>query len=158
MQEEIENKTVTLVVNGSKFTGRMFKAAILGFLRYTKNKAQQHKNVKPQGKQSLKKLVGQNAGVTNWELGDDADVKAFDRVARKYGVDYAIKRADGDPPRFLLFFKGRDQDAIQAAFDEYAAKKLNREDRPSITKSLIEIAKTIAHLGRDRAKDREISR
>ena len=27
MQEEVENRTLTLMVNGSKFTGRMFKAA-----------------------------------------------------------------------------------------------------------------------------------
>ena len=29
MQEEVENRTLTLVVSGTKFTGRMFKAAIL---------------------------------------------------------------------------------------------------------------------------------
>ena len=28
MQEEVENRTLTLVVNGTKFTGRLFKAAI----------------------------------------------------------------------------------------------------------------------------------
>ena len=28
MQEEVENRTLTLVVSGTKFTGRMFKAAI----------------------------------------------------------------------------------------------------------------------------------
>ena len=26
MQEEVENRTLTLVVSGTKFTGRMFKA------------------------------------------------------------------------------------------------------------------------------------
>ena len=28
MQEEVENRTLTLVVSGTKFTGRLFKAAI----------------------------------------------------------------------------------------------------------------------------------
>ena len=28
MQEEVENRTLTLVVSGTKFTGRMFKACI----------------------------------------------------------------------------------------------------------------------------------
>ena len=28
MQEEVENRTLTLVVSGTKFTGRMFKAAM----------------------------------------------------------------------------------------------------------------------------------
>ena len=30
MQEEVENRTLTLVVSGTKFTGRLFKAAIAG--------------------------------------------------------------------------------------------------------------------------------
>ena len=29
MQEEVENRTLTLVVSGTKFTGRLLKAAIL---------------------------------------------------------------------------------------------------------------------------------
>ena len=30
MQEEVENRTLTLVVSGTKLTGRLFKAAIAG--------------------------------------------------------------------------------------------------------------------------------
>ena len=33
MQEEVENRTLTLVVSGTKFTGRMFKAAISKYWR-----------------------------------------------------------------------------------------------------------------------------
>ena len=32
MQEEVENRTLTLVVSGTKFTGRMFKAAIAAYV------------------------------------------------------------------------------------------------------------------------------
>ena len=32
MQEEVENRTLTLVVSGTKFTGRMFKVAIFIFV------------------------------------------------------------------------------------------------------------------------------
>ena len=32
MQEEVENRTLTLVVSGTKFTGRMFKAAISKYI------------------------------------------------------------------------------------------------------------------------------
>ena len=28
MQEEVENRTLTLVVSGTKFTGRLFKAVV----------------------------------------------------------------------------------------------------------------------------------
>ena len=32
MQEEVENRTLTLVVSGTKFTGRLFKAAISKYM------------------------------------------------------------------------------------------------------------------------------
>ena len=32
MQEEVENRTLTLVVSGTKLTGRLFKAAIANIL------------------------------------------------------------------------------------------------------------------------------
>ena len=38
MQEEVENRTLTLVVNGTKFTGRLFKAAICKYLAHCKEK------------------------------------------------------------------------------------------------------------------------
>ena len=36
MQEEVENKTLTLMVNGTRFTGRMFKAAIAKYMAHRK--------------------------------------------------------------------------------------------------------------------------
>ena len=36
MQEEVENRTLTMMVNGSKFTGRMFKAAIAKYMAHRK--------------------------------------------------------------------------------------------------------------------------
>ena len=38
MQEEVENRTLTLVVNGTKFTGRLFKAAICKYLAHRKER------------------------------------------------------------------------------------------------------------------------
>ena len=38
MHEEVENRTLTLVVNGTKFTGRLFKAAICKYLAHCKEK------------------------------------------------------------------------------------------------------------------------
>ena len=37
MQEEVENRTLTLVVSGTKFTGRLFKAAITKYLAHRKD-------------------------------------------------------------------------------------------------------------------------
>ena len=92
MQEDLENRTVTLMVSSSKFTGRTMKSAILHFLSYSKHKVQEHKNVVPHGKQSVKQLTGQHEGVMNLPVGDDVDMRAFDRVARKYSIDYAVRK------------------------------------------------------------------
>ena len=139
MQEEVENRTLTLAVNGTKFTGRMLKAAIGKYMAHRREVKQQKNRdgpVIPHGKQSVKQLVGQGQGVDSIEL-TDPSTREFDRIARKYGVDYAIKRdRSSDPPRFLIFFKGRDNDAITAAFQEYAGKKVKKASRPSVLQKL----------------------
>ena len=112
----------------------MFKAAISQYLAHRKNG--KCKDTVPHGKQTVKQLIGQNQGVSNIEL-TDPGIRDFDRVARKYGVDYAIKRdRSSDPPRFLIFFKSRDADALTAAFQEYTARKVKKAGRPSVLEKL----------------------
>ena len=43
MQEEVENRTLTLVVSGTKFTGRLLKAAISKYMAHCKEKKLQKK-------------------------------------------------------------------------------------------------------------------
>ena len=67
MQEEVENRTLTLVVSGTKFTGRLLKAAISQYMAHCKEKKLQKKRsrdapVTPHGKQTVKQLIGQNQG------------------------------------------------------------------------------------------------
>ena len=45
----------------------------------------------PHGKQSVKKLMAHGAATSSIEV--DAP-KVFDRVARKYGIDYSLKKAE----------------------------------------------------------------
>ena len=75
MQEEVENRTLTLVVSGTKFTGRMFKAAISKYMAHRKEKKLEKQRsrdapVVPHGKQTVKQLVGQNQGISNIEITD----------------------------------------------------------------------------------------
>ena len=141
MQEEVENRTLTLVVSGSKFTGRLLKAAITKYLAHRKEKKLQKQKsrdapVIPHGKQTVKQLIGQNQGVSNIEV-TERNIKGFDRVARKYGVDYAIKKdKTGEIPRYLVFFKARDADALTAAFTEYTGKKAKAKEKPSVIQML----------------------
>ena len=161
MQEELENRTVTLIVSSSKFTGRTLKSAISHFLSYSTHKAQEHKNVVPHGKQSVKQLIGQDQGVMNEPIGDDADMRTFNRIARKYGVDYAVKRVtkEDGTKQFMIFFKGRDKDAITTAMTEYMNhwREHGKEEKPSIRKMLA-IFRKRAEMDKDRAEHKEISR
>ena len=51
-------------------------------------------------------------------------VKDFDRVARRWGVDYAIKRVEKG--KYLLLFKAKQADAITGCFSEYSRRMMNR--------------------------------
>lgn len=86
MQEDIEDRTVTLMVNSTKFTGRTLKNAIAKLLHHMKN--QSSKQVVHHGKQTVKQLIGQDQGVSNIEI-NDPSIKEFEKIARKYGVDFS---------------------------------------------------------------------
>lgn len=142
MQEEVENRTVTLVISATKLTGRVLKTAVAKFLAHQKAKIAEKKRagpVKPTGKQTVKQLVGQNQGVANIEI-SDKNIKDFDRVARKYGVDYAVKKDKTlSPPKYMVFFKARDADALTAAFEEYTRNTAKKRQKPSLIQHLHDI-------------------
>ena len=89
MQEEIENKTLSLIINTSKFTERTLATAFAKALKLGWNKAKEHYQAKPQGRQSVKQLIGQNQGVEQTALADRA---AIDKAMRAYAMDFLAKR------------------------------------------------------------------
>ena len=148
---------VALSVKGAKLTAEMLQKAIKAMLAQAKK--QQEKQ--PHGKQTLKQLMKQNAGVSNIEITKD-NIKAFESTAKKYGIDFALKKDSTEtPPRYLVFFKGRDADALTAAFKEFSAKKLTQEQKPSIRKLIVSLKEKAAALNAQREKvkkkDREVS-
>ena len=166
MQEEVENRTLTLVVSGTKFTGRLFKAAISKYMAHRREKKLEKQRsrdspVTPKGKQTVKQLIGQNQGVSNIEI-NDPSIKEFEKIARKYGVDYAVKKdRSSSPPKYLIFFKGRDADALTAAFSEYTQKKVrkaDRSERPSVLEKLSHFKELIKNAVVDRTKRKELER
>ena len=99
-------------------------------------KKQIDKQQTPHGKQTLKQFVKQNAGISNIEITND-NIKAFESSAKKYGIDFALKKDTAEtPPRYLVFFKGRHADALTADFKEFSVKRLTQEKKPSIRKLL----------------------
>lgn len=134
LQEEITQKTLALCVETGKLTAQLLQQAMKKVLA----DMEKHKN-DPQlrhGKQTLRQLMKHNTGVSNIEI-TDQNIRAFSVTAKKYGIDFALKKdTSGDIPRYLVFFKGRDADVITAAFREFSAKNLEKEKKPSIRKEL----------------------
>ncbi len=166
MQEEVENRTLTLVVSGTKFTGRLFKAAISKYMAHRREKKLEKQRsrdspVTPKGKQTVKQLIGQNQGVSNIEI-NDPSIKDFERIARKYGVDYAVKKdRSASPPKYLIFFKARDADALTAAFTEYTGKKVQKAEkteRPSVLAKLAQFKELLKNTVVDRSRRKELER
>ena len=161
MQEEVENRSVTLIISGTKLTARVLRAAISKYLVHRKeNKAAKTRagTVVAHGKQTVKQLVGQNAGVSNIEI-TDSNIKSFERVARKYGVDFAVKKDRSvSPPKYLVFFKARDADALTAAFTEFTSKTMDRAKKPSILTRLQQFKELVKANVVDRVKNKEQER
>mgnify|MGYP000140377886 FL=1 len=148
MQDEVNEKTIALYIKTGKLTAQTLQKAMKAIL--SKGKKQLAKQ--PQGKQSLKQLMKQNAGVSNIEI-TEGNIKAFESTAKKYGIDFALKKdATESPPRYLVFFKGRDADVLTAAFQEFSAKKLTQEQKPSIRKALAAFKDKSKQLNADRQK------
>ena len=155
MQEEVEQRTVTLAVSTTKMTANVLKQAISKYLAYRKEKARAGP-VKPCGKQSVKQLVGQNQGVSNIEI-TDKNIKDFERIARKYGVDFALKKdKTGENPKYLVFFKARDADALTAAFKEYTAKTDRKKERPSVLNKLRKFKEQAADIDTPKVRKKEL--
>ena len=130
MQEEITQKTLALCVETGKMTAQLLQQAMKKVLA----DMEKHKN-DPQlrhGKQTIRQLMKHGAGVSNIEI-TDQNIKAFSDTAKKYGIDFALKKdTTGEIPRYLVFFKGRDADAVTAAFREFSAKNLAKEKKEGI--------------------------
>lgn len=99
--------------------------------------------------------------LNNWKLeSKEINQVSFDRVARKYGIDYSLKKEVGaDPPKYLVFFKAKDVDVMTAAFREYAGVELKKKQvkKPSVRKKLQKsVERKAKH--RQRVKQRQKSR
>lgn len=145
MQEEVTQRTVTLCIQTGKLTAELLQKAMKKVLAEMEKKLNRKKTELPHGKQTLRQLMKHNTGVSNIEI-TDQNIRAFSSTAKKYGLDFALKKdTSGEIPRYLVFFKGRDADVITAAFREFSAKNLAREKKPSIHERLAQAKEKAKH-------------
>ena len=112
VQEEVEQKTFNIVVSTTKLTARTILNAGRTALQQYQSKLLADKS---SGKQSVRMLLRQNRGVSSVEI-DKTNIRGFERYAKKYGIDYAIRKDNSEvPPRYLVFFKAPDAEEIGRA-------------------------------------------
>jgi len=160
MQEEVENRTINLAISTTKLTGRTIVAGIRKYLQHReKTKAMKAKDPAVHGKQSVKQLLSQNQGATNVEI-DKSGIKDFERLAKKYGVDFAVRKDKSvDPPRYLVFVRSKDADALDAICKEHQASILTKEKKPSVLaqlKKFKEIVAAIPKKVREKKQERDL--
>lgn len=168
MQEEVNQKVITLCITGGKISARILKNALVRLLKKMEQMEKEgYRNIKIQrqeksqavyqGKQSMKKLRKQNCQLTNIEI-TDGNIKSFEKYARKYYIDFSLKKDTSvSPPRYFVFFKAKDVDLMTAAFKEYTGKTLSKEKKPSLRKKLM-LAKERMAKHREREKSRQKER
>ena len=151
VQEDVEHKSAVLIIKGAKITGKLLAKAMAATLR------QMRKERSRPGKMRYKQL-SKGGTLKNIEITED-NIKAFDPIAREFEVKYALKRDDlSEPPRWLVFFRAKDSDALTAAFRKFTAITLGKKvDKPSVRETMAKFRDIIknAVIDRTRHKHRE---
>lgn len=179
MQEEVENKSVNLAVRTGSVSGRVLYQALRSFVQDQRSAVanrtarkeskerlklakMERKNAPKHGRQTVKQLIGQGQGVESMDIGD-AGIRDFKHIANRYGVDFAImKDKNENPPRYTVFFKAKDVDAITAVLKDYSAKQVKRKEdkeKTSILEKLNQFKEKVKNTPRkDKEKRKEQER
>lgn len=145
IHEEVDQKSVALVVKGAKITGRLLAKAMAAALRQMK------KSRDAPGRKSFKQL-SKGGSLENIPITDE-NIKSFEATARKYGLRYRLVRDTEDPAKWIVFFRAKDASTMTAAFQEFTAKTLKREtERPSVRETMAKFRDVIKNAVIDRTK------
>lgn len=179
MQDEVNEKVISICINGGKISARILKNSVSKALadmeqeekrkqqnqRERKNQRQHKKSMKKEqierqgaykGKQSIRKLKAQNFELSNIAITGN-NIKSFEKYARKYNIDYSLqKNRSAEPPQYFVFFKAKDVDSMTAAFKEYTGWQMKKSNKVSIRKKLSLAKERIAkHKQREKTKSKE---
>ena len=153
MHEEVNQRVVSLSIRAGKLTADVLAKAVRMYLEAQRRSGNRKQPQIKHGKLTVRQLMEQNAGAINIEV-DPRNIKGFDRVARKYHIDYAIKKNNTlDPPKYIVFFKSRDQETMNLAFNEFKELNNNKKKREPF-KQVLQKFKALA-MDMDKNRERE---
>ena len=125
MEEEVTQKTIALSIKTTKITADVLRTMLRKYLA-----AQHQKGPNPykKGKQTYAELKNQGVGLSNIQI-TDGNIKSFERVAKEYKLDFALKKENtGNPPTYYVFFKAPDNDTMNLAFKKYVGNQMKKKD------------------------------
>ena len=149
MLEDDERRTIALSLTASKLTAKTMAKAFQDVLQQIKE--MHSKSQTPQGRQSAAKLM--NHGVNTNTIPLNGNTRLFDRVARKWNVDYHIRKTG--PKKYLLLFKAGQADAITQCLAEYTKRIMRKDRRPSIQGQMRQAADVTRKRPREHEHKRE---
>lgn len=156
VNEEMSAKSLHFMVEkGAKPTVRMFINILKAYMRHRHDKKYFGKEKVPTGKMPVKKLIKQGKGAQKIEL-DGEDIHLFNRLAKKYGVDYAVVK-DKEAGTYKIFFKAQDADALSDLVADYTRRTLGKEKgaKASVLGKLQKFKEIVASIPRKVAEKRK---
>ena len=154
--DEVNREVATIMFKAVKLTGKALADAMGEFMNNEKAKRLNAKNGinGPSGKMTFEELMKQKQGAVNIEIPKDG-VGDFVKIAKKYHIDFAIKKDKSTvPPTYMCFFKARDQDVMQEAFKEFMRMQQKKRDRPSFKEIIESIKKQLEEQRKNRSQNK----
>ena len=158
MQEQVNDKMVSLVIRGTKLTGRTLAKAIK--LLLSDRRKQKQTGVKPEsykGKQTKKQLEKKGGELEEIKI-TDKNIKSFERVARKYKVEFAVEKDKTvSPPKWVISFRSKDERSMTLAFKEYSQSVLKKTtQKQSVLSALNKMKEMAKNLVPNKVKNKEM--
>ena len=158
MQEEVNSKTVAISVQASKVSMQTMLKVAQAAIKDIENKKKEQKskslnkdNQITKKKMSVNEFTQKYDGLKTVEI-DDSNIKSFEKYARKYNLEYALKKdKTTNPPTFVIFFKGKDTDMISRAFKEMINDNMVTK-KPSLIETLRKFSEKVPGINKDKTR------
>lgn len=131
--DEMQKETLDVVFKCERLTKPIFNLICKNLnedFEKLKNEEKDLKQSLKNKKVSMGKLKKQGGSLVNMKIDDD-NIKSFGKFAKKYNVEYSLKKDKStEPPTYHIFFKANDFDSINKAVEDYVKnneKKLTRK-------------------------------
>lgn len=137
--DEMQKETIDVTVKCNKLTKPIFdeicKQLNKQFEKVKNAETDLHQQMKSK-KISMNKLKKSGGALVNMKIGDD-NLKSFDKFAKKYNVEYSLKKDKStEPATYHIFFKANDFESINKAVGEYVKNNEKIANRKPIKERL----------------------